>query len=286
MDVKKPTTFEEQVDLIKGKGFTVEDDQQCIEFLNKANYYRLSAYLLPFRKLDKTYIQGINFCRVQNIYYFDSQLRALLFKLIEEIEFYLRTQLAYYHAHKYGSLGYLYPENFSKQHQSEIFKVKIEECIKENARTLVVKHHTIKYDGKFPIWVIIEYFSMGMLSYFYSDFITEDQKLLAKRLYGTTPNHLRSWLRCITDLRNRCAHYSRLYFWSFSAIPKIPNKFNYMANRHLFTQILMLMFLYPEQEKWNEVVVLTIKRLIEEFQDYICIKHIGFPDDWEILLHK
>ena len=24
-----------------------------------------------------------------------------------------------------------------------------------------------KYDGKFPIWVIIEFFSMGMLSYFY-----------------------------------------------------------------------------------------------------------------------
>lgn len=25
-----------------------------------------------------------------------------------------------------------------------------------------------KYGGKFPLWVIIEFFSMGMLSYFYS----------------------------------------------------------------------------------------------------------------------
>lgn len=42
-------------------------------------------------------------------------------------------------------------------------------CINENQRTLVVKHHIANYDGHFPIWVLIEYFSIGMLSYFYRD---------------------------------------------------------------------------------------------------------------------
>ncbi|WP_243175966.1 Abi family protein [Dorea hominis] len=33
--------------------------------------------------------------------------------------------------------------------------------------TSVVQHHKEKYGGNFPIWVIVEFFSMGMLSYFY-----------------------------------------------------------------------------------------------------------------------
>jgi len=48
----------------------------------------------------------------------------------------------------------------------------------ENRRTLVVKHHQGKYGGQFPIWVIIEFFSMGMLSYCYSDLKSEDQKTI------------------------------------------------------------------------------------------------------------
>ena len=41
-----------------------------------------------------------------------------------------------------------------------------------------------KYDGKFPIWLIIEFFSMGMLSYFYEDLQSGDQKYIAKEIYA------------------------------------------------------------------------------------------------------
>ena len=107
MDVKKPTSYEEQVDLIKEKGFIITDTDECIKFLNQANYYRLSAYYLPFRNPDKSYITDIHFSRIQRIYGFDSEIRSILFKAIEKIEFYLRTQISYYIAHTYGPLGYL-----------------------------------------------------------------------------------------------------------------------------------------------------------------------------------
>ena len=105
MEVKKPKTYEEQVSIIENKGFIVANRTECINFLHQANYYRLSAYFLPFRQEDKTYLPGIPMKRIQRIYEFDQRLRALIFEAIQEIELYLRTQFAYYSGHKYGPLG-------------------------------------------------------------------------------------------------------------------------------------------------------------------------------------
>ena len=63
--MKLPKTYEEQVEIIKKKGFIVDDDKMCKSFLKQANYYRLSAYFLPFRKTDGTYYENINFNRIK-----------------------------------------------------------------------------------------------------------------------------------------------------------------------------------------------------------------------------
>ena len=85
--------------------------------------------------------------------------------------------------------------------------------------SLVVTHYERKYDGLYPLWVIVEFFSLGMLSYFYSDLLRDDKKMIARALGCKSDEKLESWLRCLTDLRNRCAHYSRLYYWNFTSIP-------------------------------------------------------------------
>lgn len=59
--MKSAKTYEEQVELIKDKGFIIENDSNCIHFLKTANYYRLSAYYLPFRNNDNSFISGISF---------------------------------------------------------------------------------------------------------------------------------------------------------------------------------------------------------------------------------
>ena len=286
MELKQPKTFEEQVELIREKGFIIAPEEQidCIEFIKRANYYRLSAYFLPFRRKDGSFFANIPFSRIQRIYEFDGRLRALIFETIEDIELYLRTQLAYYSSHKYGGLGYLNPELYSEKHNQDKFLSKVESCIEENKNTLVVKHHKEKYDAQFPIWVIIEFFSMGMLSYFYSDMKTEDKKHFATTIYRTGAMQLESWLRCLTDLRNRCAHYSRIYYWSFAALPKMPKECNYGADRRLFTQLLVLSFLYPDCKKWNSKFMPMLISLIEEYNFDISLKHIGFPSDWEDIL--
>ncbi len=287
MELKKPTTFDEQLSLIKEKGFAIQEnhERECLAFLQKTNYYRLSAYFLPFRKSDGTYFSGIPFTRIQRIYEFDSQLRGLIFSIIEDIEISLRTKIAYHVAHKYGVSEYLSDQMFSNKHDTEEFKKKIDNCIKDNSTTLVVKHHNTNYDGKFPIWVIIEFFSIGMLSYFYKDMLSEDKKTIAREL-NTVPKTLESWLRCLTDLRNKCAHYSRLYYWSFSSMPAMPKDETFTTDRKLFTQILVLKYLYPTPDKWNLKFVAPLEAMLEQYNDDITLKHIGFPNNWSEILRK
>ena len=72
--IKKNTTFKQQVQLLLGKTIFVEDTQDCELFLSHVNYYRFSAYYLPFldRATEKCF-DGTTFERVKQIYYFDQQ---------------------------------------------------------------------------------------------------------------------------------------------------------------------------------------------------------------------
>ena len=93
--MKKPTTFEEQLNLLKSRGLIVDNDDKCLEILRSTNYYRLSAYLLPFKQCNDTFFSGTTFEKVYRIYEFDRKLRSLLFSVIEEIELFLQSQLGF-----------------------------------------------------------------------------------------------------------------------------------------------------------------------------------------------
>ena len=66
------------------------------DILVNIGYYRLSAYFLPFKSFNGTYMDNLSFERVYRVYEFDRKLRNLLFSAIEVIEVSLRTRLAHY----------------------------------------------------------------------------------------------------------------------------------------------------------------------------------------------
>jgi len=241
---------------------------------------------LPFKKPDGNYLPGTDFKGIYQIYEFDRELRNLLFAAIEEVEIYLRAQFAYYHAHKYGVTGYLNIANYNARHRHDKFQELIEAEIQNNRKVLFVQHHLVNYGGQFPIWVITELFTFGMLSYFYNDLPMADQKYLAKELFQAVPKSLASWLRCCTDLRNICAHYGRLYFRVFTAIPANLPDLEKRAERRLFGAILALKTLYPDADKWNNEICERLKKLMALYSPVIKLDHIGFPADWEAKLRK
>ena len=129
------------------------------------------------------------------------------------------------------------------------------------------------------MWVITELFTFGMLSYFYSDLLTQDQKAIARQ-YNTSHTVLKSWLRCCTDARNICAHYGRLYYRVFSAAPA---GFNLSAGVRwrMWAVMLVIKALYPSPQKWREEFVPRAEKLFQKYADDIDLYHLGFPRDWK-----
>jgi abortive infection bacteriophage resistance protein len=142
------------------------------------------------------------------------------------------------------------------------------------------------YGGKFPLWAISELFTFGMLSYFFADMITADQKHIAFNSFNTTVVKMKSWLRCCTDLRNFCAHYSRLYNRVFPAVPVSLAHVDNTNENSIFAAIMALRALYPNVDKWNGVFMPLILTAFYEHRNVICNEHIGFPDDWVTILRK
>ena len=124
--VKPPTLYKDQVEKLRSRGCVIDDESEAIQTLSRVNYYRLTAYFLPFKKSDNSYIQGTNFKAVYRIYEFDRKMRHIIFSAIEEIEIFVRSVFAYYHAHTFGALGYLDHKNYNQRHNHTEFMAQVE----------------------------------------------------------------------------------------------------------------------------------------------------------------
>jgi abortive infection bacteriophage resistance protein len=156
----------------------------------------------------------------------------------------------------------------------------------DNNQTLqFVAHHNKNYNGQFPIWAIIELFTFGMLSYFYTDMHSSDKKVIARNSYNTCIQTISSWLNCCSILRNICAHYGRLYYSNFTNVPTKFPKFK-DTDGQLFSAIMAVQALYPDIDKWNTEALPSLKNLIDHYSDVIDLKHIGFPDNWFDIMVK
>jgi len=122
---------------------------------------------------------------------------------------------------------------------------------------------------------VIEVDLRSRLSYFYNDLKTADKKAFAGNDYGD----MVSWLRCCTDLRNICAHYGRLYYRIFSAMPS-GFGITEAQKRRLWGAMLSVKALFPHKNQWNTEFVPKVKALFEAYADTISLYHIAFPDDW------
>ena len=289
MELKPPTTVDEQIKLLLSRGCIIDDVEEAKSLLNSVNYYKLTAYILPFKTKDGLYTPGLTLKRIQRIYEFDKLIRNVTLLYLEEVELMLRARISQHFACKYGALGHLDSHNFNERNKHkdfhEKFTIELDHLINKNQSLLFVQHYKEKYENNFPLWVAIELFTFGMLSTFYKKMKIEDQKAIARNDFSTSHTNLSNWLQCMTIMRNSCAHYSRLYFRAFPVFPATPSKMARL-NNWLFDYFLTMKFLYQDKSRWNNVFIPTISTIITEYSDSIELKHIGFPSNWKLQLYK
>lgn len=283
LELKPPVTYKDMLNILNSRGLIIENANNAIEILKRINYYRLTGYLLPFKVNEEKYIDGITFEKIVALYDFDMRLRSLLLNVFEYVEISMRSRISYHLAHKYGSECYKDSSNFSfrKIVDYNVFVAKINEEL-DRSKELFVAHYRTKYESRYPIWLAIETFSFASLSMLYTNLKPEDKRIISKQHGLKTPKLLDSWLHSMCVLRNRCAHFSRIYDTKLSQ--QVSLTFNAQNLRvepnSLFSIIFIFKYLVKEYSTWN-LWIIELSSLLDRYKDVCDLSRMGFIEDWE-----
>ena len=295
MDLKKPLTFDEQLDKLVAHGIIVADRAAAKEVLKEVNYYRLTGYALQFRKdpSRSEYIKGITFETLHHLYKVDEILRDIFRRYIEKAEIYYRTQIAYgFSIAKCTEAPYDQHYDEKNFYNKKGYKEVMENFGREKnyyKDSLIVKHHKIKYSSKMPLWVIVELMSFSNLSKLYSSMYYSEKDSIAA-VVGTGRDTLENHLHCLAVLRNKCAHAARMYNTTFNPPAKFTTSFlrkhPEIKNNSLFAYTLVLLKRLPDEESKISLIQ-TIELVINEYESDIDMRLIGFPKNYlEIMRHN
>lgn len=281
---KSAATIEDQISKLRERGCVIGNEEKAHQVLESVNYYRIAYYFSVFLESKGRYRPGTTFEHVVKIYDFDRRLRNLCLEYLEEIEIALRAYISNFHGLKYGAVGYLNSGSFDHHHNHKSFLTKIDRMVESNMDQEMVLHYVKKYNGSFPVWSIMELFSFGTLNSFFLDMKPTDQNEIAQKYFGVSPRVLENWLHCLSDLRNHCAHYHRLYGTHFNSIPRdIPDS-DYKMTDMLFDYLLIIRQMYPRPEMWNDGFMRQLGRLFYDYINETELELIGFPQNWMELL--
>lgn len=287
---KQAITTEQQIVTLQERGLFIDDVEHAIEVLETISYFRLAGYWrhLESDRSTHQFQEGSCFSDVVDFYFFDKELRVLLFSAIQTIEVSVRTKIIRHFAPKFGAFWFM-DENYAVD--KERFEANLTVIRKEVSRSHddFITEHFRKYSEPDmpPVWKTLEVVSMGTLSKLYSNFSDATAKHAVARDFGLAHHKfLRSWLECLAVLRNCCAHHSRLFNRAFPIKPVMPQR---MKNAWITDFTFHVQTLYPQLcyvAYWlnaitdNNTFVSDFKQILDKHPS-VGLHLLGFPHGWE-----
>lgn len=234
--------YDQQLDLMTSRGLECPDRTRALEVLASVGYYRLSAYVYPFREMlpdaergkvspvhhrREKIRPGVSMAHVEALWRFDKLLRLRITDGLETLEVGLRTKIA----HTLGArdpFGHLNDASLDRDAcQRQIrpgdrepegaytsWLRRYRKLLDDAKYEDYVRHHLVKYQGSpLPIWIAVEFMDFGALSRLFGFLDRRDQNQIALS-YGLSPGagrRLDGWLKTLGYLRNMAAHHNRLW---------------------------------------------------------------------------
>lgn len=220
MYIKRATTIDEQVAILRNRGILISNEEKAKENLLDIGYFRLGFYCFPFEKdypykdnRNHIYKEGTIFEDIVKLYYFDFDLRNLLMRYINRIEINFRTYLTYYvsNTYKESPTWFADPVIVSSQY-ANTFEVKVyNDTFK--ATPIIKRHHQHHINDKFaPAWKTVEFMTFGSILKLYSNLRSDIVKSKIAKYYGiTSVNVFMNYMETIKVIRNTCAHGGVLF---------------------------------------------------------------------------
>ena len=289
---KPALSFGDQLELLISRGLQVKDKDSAESFLEKVNYYRFSAYCIPFEKDRHEFIDGTNFNEIVNLYEFDRKLRSLVYEALGIIETALRTGIAYEIGNSLGAFGQTDSNNFYDISKFHSYRERAEQEA-DRSKEKFVTHFSNKYSEfpDLPIWAEVEIISFGCLSTMYSILNSGIKRQIAKRFFLPAPV-LESWLHTLVYVRNICAHHGRLWNKGLKIYPKIPHKIEGFEScwlsemNRIWTLMLIISFFFKSfsydqvSSSWKKTLQNLIKSSPEKMNGLDVRFGMGLPENW------
>ena len=225
ISVGSDKSIEEQIARLKKNGLIIDDVNQANKTLSIISYFRLASYWRPMEEKNQSrqFKPNSRFKNALSLYYFDKELRALIFSAIQSIEIALRTKVIHSFSIMYGPFWFMDMSLYDSESKFLENLNAIDREIKRSKEDFI-KEHFAKYNRPDfpPAWKTLELVSFGTLSKLYYNFSDNKIKKRIAREFNL-PQHevLESWMRSISSLRNHCAHHSRVWNRYLNAAPQI-----------------------------------------------------------------
>ena len=241
--MKEYKTFNQQLTVLRNRGLTVPTDGSPKRFLEQENYYNvINGYKDLFLQKDASgkyvvperYIPNTHFNELKALFLFDRELRILFLKYILIFENSFKTVISHEFSKKHSKPNsYLEIKNYVGDNpkkvlqQISILTKTIHDKVDKNG---AIKHYIEEY-GSVPLWVLVNYLTIGNLAYLYDILLDSDKNAIAKyysdkykkqynerSMVRLSSEDLGSALKIINLVRNKCAHDERLYNSNFGNV--------------------------------------------------------------------
>ncbi|AGA80621.1 MULTISPECIES: Abi family protein [Echinicola] len=291
---KKPTSIDEQIALLLERGMIIKNIPLAKKYLSHVSYYRLVGYWYPMFADKETheFKENSRFEDAISLYNFDHKLRMLLFDVIEKIEISLRTKMIYHLSHEFDPWWFQDSNLFINIPSLVKTLGNLEEEV-ERCKDIFMKEHKKKYkdDLRFPpSWKSLELTSLGGLSKLYGNLkpSVKSKDIIAGEYGAVNHTFLPSWLQSITQIRNYCAHHSRLWNKNLPGRPKLLSSpphpwIEDLPKQHEFQKIyihLCIMKYLLNTIQPNNSFTLRLAKLLEDFPT-VDPNALGFKGNWK-----
>ncbi len=291
--VKAYKTYAEQVQILAGRGMQIGDEEVAVATLQRVNYYRLSGYWYPFRRLVNSargddFYEGTRFSDVVALYDFDARLRSSVFAALMPVELAIRALVG----HELGRIDPCAHLEVSKlgptARQGDRYAKWVDRYNVEldKSREEFVDHHAQKYGGRLPVWAATEILDWGSLTFLFGFAPRQAQDAIADAC-GLTAPQLSSWLKALNLVRNTCAHHGRLFNRVHTISPKLPKVGHHPDLdavstdwSRTFGQLTLVQFLADRLGIGRSKLLPAVLRSFPSIQ-IVPKTHMGVPDGWQ-----
>ena len=308
----------EQLNILHNRGLKITNYQKSKLYLMTNNYYSIiNGYSRYFWETSNKYYPGTTFDDISMLYFLDRELKFIFLTAILQAEKHLKSITAYTLSERYQNYPsdylsadfYTYNCNDRKQRKDVTFLVgrfqKIISKYSNQRGNNPIKNHQIHHEG-IPFWVMVEYLTFGELKLVIK-YIPAIQNTIAKRHYTFisekmsitsyfTGNELLSFIENIFEIRNICAHDSRLLDFkcknNLVYFPTLHDRYGIRSNSpksdvyHTF--LILQCFLSKTQYAILHNAVLKRFNYLDNYlkkrgypiHTNIIMDTLGFPENW------